>query len=256
MQLTWETYLLVCPLIFLSGFIDSIAGGGGLISLPAYYLAGLPPAVAAGTNKMSAFTGTAVAMARYTGKGHMPWRLALAALAGSLPGSFAGAQLISVLPEATVRIIVLAALPVVALFVLLNKNSLVPKARIPQQYSLPACFAIGLVIGAYDGLVGPGTGTFLQLLFISAIGMQVLDASGSARLVNLGSNVGAVVNLMLHGKVLYALALPAALFAIAGNYLGSSLAMKKGVGLIRALLLVVLTLLMGKMVYDLVGILQ
>ena len=83
MQLTWETYLLVCPLIFLSSFIDSIAGGGGLISLPAYYLAGLPPAFAAGTNQMSAFMGTAVATARYAGKGHMPWRLALAVPTGT-----------------------------------------------------------------------------------------------------------------------------------------------------------------------------
>ena len=99
MELTLETYLIVCPLIFLAGFIDSIAGGGGLISLPAYYLVGLPPALAAGTNKMGAFMGTAVATGKYAQKKLIPWRLALAALAGSLPGSYLGAQLVSILPE-------------------------------------------------------------------------------------------------------------------------------------------------------------
>ena len=214
MQLTLETYLIVCPLIFLAGFIDSIAGGGGLISLPAYYLVGLPPALAAGTNKMGAFAGTAVATGKYAQKKLIPWRLALAALAGSLPGSYLGAQLVSILPEQTVRLIVLCALPIVTVFVLRKKDSLNnTQSRIDEKLTLPVCFGIGLLIGTYDGLVGPGTGTFIQILFVTVLGTEALKASGAARLINLGSNVGALINFMLQGHVLYALGLPAALVA-------------------------------------------
>lgn len=252
MQLTLWTYVLVCPLVFLAGFIDSIAGGGGLISLPAYYAAGLPPALAAGTNKMGAFMGTAVASGKYAQKKHIPWKDSLFSLAGAIPGSWLGAQLFKILPENVVRISVLVSLPIIAVFVLINKDSLKAVQRVPDRYLLPACTLIGFGIGVYDGLVGPGTGTFLQLLFVSIIGMEALNASGAARIVNLGSNIGALISLIAQGKVLFALALPAALFGMAGNYLGSTLAIKKGATIIRTLLICVLALLMLKMAYDLI----
>ncbi|MHC1786765.1 MAG: sulfite exporter TauE/SafE family protein [Christensenellales bacterium] len=250
MELSLTTYLLVCPLIFLAGFIDSIAGGGGLISLPAYYLAGLPPALAAGTNKMGAFMGTAVATGRYAAGRHIPWKLGIAALLGSLPGSYLGAELLQMLPGEYVKIAVLLALPLIAVFVLLNKDGMKPRRLVPERFILPACFLTGLVIGLYDGLVGPGTGTFLQLVFVSVIGMEVLKASGAARLVNLCSNIGALISLMLSGQVLYALALPAALFGMAGNYLGSTLAIRRGAKFIRVLLICVLLLLMAALAWD------
>lgn len=251
MQLTVWTYLLVCPLVFLAGFIDSIAGGGGLISLPAYYLAGLPPALAAGTNKMGAVMGTAVATGRYAADRRIPWKYGLFALAGSLPGSYLGARLLTLLPADAVKIGVLAALPVIAVFVLARKDSLTPRARVPEKLSAAACAAIGLVVGIYDGLVGPGTGTFLQLMFVTLIGLEALSASGAARLVNLGSNLGALVSLLAQGKVLFALALPAALFGMAGNYLGSTMAIRRGARFIRALLIAVLALLVGAIGLDL-----
>ena len=120
--------------------------------------------------------------------------------------------------------------------------------------ALPLLFAIGALIGLYDGLVGPGTGTFLQLLFVSVIGMEALMGSGAARLVNLGSNVAALLNLALSGHVLYALAIPAAAFGMAGNYLGSTLAITRGSRVIRGILILVLTLLMGKLLMDVLGI--
>ncbi len=250
MQLTWQTYLLVCPLVFLGGFVDSIAGGGGLINLPAYYLAGLPPAMANGTNKMGAVLGTGVATGRYAHSGHIPWKEGLAAVAGALPGSYLGAWMLLWLPAYYVKIGVLAALPLVAVFVLFNKDSLTPRQLIPQKWSLTACFFMGLFIGWYDGLVGPGTGTFLQLMFVSLVGLQALQASGAARLVNLVSNIGALVTFTTNGQVLYALALPAGLFSMAGNWLGSSLAIKKGAPFIRMLLITVLALLIAAMAWD------
>ena len=251
MSLTFWSYALVCGLVFLAGFIDSIAGGGGVISLPAYYAVGLPPALAAGTNKLGAFFGTSVATLNFARKKHIPWRLGIAALLGSFPGSWAGAQLFQYIPENTVRLIVLIALPVIAAFILSGKDSLKPRQVISDRHQTLACFLIGLGVGIYDGLVGPGTGTLLQLLFVSIIGMEALDASGAARLVNLASNVGALLAFIAQGKILYSLALPAALFGMLGNYMGSSWALKKGLSVIRTLLIVVLSLLMLKMAYDL-----
>lgn len=253
MELTLSSYLIVLPLVFLAGFIDSIAGGGGLISLPAYYLIGLPVDLAAGTNKMSAFFGTAVATGRYAYSRRIPWKEGLWALLGSAPFSFLGAELLKMLDGRIVKLSVLLALPIVAAFVLLNKDSLKPRDLVGEKHRPAACFAIGALIGLYDGLVGPGTGTFLQLLFVSVIGLEVLMGSGAARLVNLGSNVAALASLAISGHVLYALALPAAAFGMAGNYLGSSLAISKGSRVIRGILLVVLALLMGRLLLDVLG---
>lgn len=253
-ELNITSYMIVFPLVFLAGFIDSIAGGGGLISLPAYYLIGLPPDMAAGTNKMSAFFGTAVATGRYAANRSIPWKEGIWALAGAVPFSFLGAELLKMMDAQLVKISVLVALPIVAVFVLLNKDALKPRDLIGKKNRLPACFAIGALIGLYDGLVGPGTGTFLQLLFVSVIGMEALMGSGAARLVNLGSNVAALISMALGGRVLYQLAIPAAAFGMLGNYLGSSLAIAKGSKVIRSILILVLALLMLKLLMDVMGI--
>ena len=248
--LSFQVYLIVCPLVFLGGFVDSIAGGGGLITLPAYYLAGLDPAWAGGSNKMSALFGTGVAAGKYIHKGHIDWRCGIASLLGSVPGSALGSWLLTILPGQYVKLGVVLALPLVAFFVIRQRDLRVKKALVPPEMSLPASFLIGLLIGSYDGLVGPGTGTFLMLCYVTLLGMTPLTASGTARLVNLGSNVGSAITMIIAGRVLFALALPAALFSILGNFLGASLAIQKGVPFIRALLLVVLGLLLIALLSD------
>ena len=189
-EITWMTYLIVCPLVFLGGFIDSIAGGGGLITLPAYYIAGLPPSLAGGTNKLSAMAGTTVATGQYARRGLVDWPRGLASLLGSLPGAVLGGYLLTLLPEVAVRLGMLLALPLVAALVLKNKDLSVCAALVPAAWTLPACFLIGLLIGVYDGLIGPGTGTFLILAYVVFLGEEALTASGTAKLINLGSNLG------------------------------------------------------------------
>ncbi len=251
-EVTLVMYLIVCPLVFLGGFVDSIAGGGGLITLPAYYIAGLNPSLAGGTNKVSAMSGTAVATYTYARRGLVDWPKGLASLLGSIPGSALGAYALTLLPELYVRLGVVLALPFIALLVLRNKDLSQRKALVPAALTLPASFLIGLLVGVYDGLVGPGTGTFLILAYVMLLGEEALKASGTAKLINLGSNVGAAVIMMATGHVLYALAVPAAVFGIAGNTLGANLAIKKGAPFIRVLLLVVLGLLLIKLAVDLV----
>lgn len=249
MELTWQTFAIVCPLVFLAGFIDSIAGGGGLISLPAYYLAGLPAPLAAGTNKLSAGVGTIASTFRYIRGGKVLWRVGLLGAAGAIPGSWLGALLLQAIPEAAVRTMMILAIPLVAA-VVLRQRSGISVRRVPVQWDLPMAAAIGFGIGFYDGLVGPGTGTFLIIAFTMLLGMEGVMASGTAKIVNLSSNISALLTLLTTGNVLFALGLPAALCGVVGNWLGAGLTMKKGTRVIRTVLLVVLALLLAKMVYD------
>ncbi len=249
MALSFQTYLIVCPLVFLAGFIDSVAGGGGLISLPAYYLAGLSPALAAGTNKLSAGIGTMTSTLRYVGSRKVAWRVGLLAALGAFPGSWLGAWLLQRIPEETVRVMMIAAIPAVAVVVLRQRGSLSVR-RVPEAWDGGMAFAIGLGIGFYDGLVGPGTGAFLILAFTMLLGMEGVMASGTAKIVNLTSNVAALLSLLTSGNVLFALGLPAALCGMAGNWLGAGLTIRRGTGLIRGVLLAVLALLLAKMVLD------
>ena len=251
MQVTWQMLLTVCPLAFLAGFVDSVAGGGGLISLPAYYLAGLPPVMAAGTNKLSACLGTFASSGRYLAGHRVNGRAALLAALGAFPGSWLGTALLKHIPEQAIRVMMIAAIPVVAV-VVLRKKTLSGRRLTPERLDPAVSFAIGLGIGFYDGLIGPGTGTFLILLFTSLMGMEAVMASGTAKLVNLTSNVASLTSLLLSGKVLFLLGLPAAACGIVGNLLGAGMTMKRGGGFIRGMLMVVLALLLAKMIWDMV----
>lgn len=251
MELTWVTYLIVCPLVFLAGLIDSVAGGGGLISLPAYMAAGLTPLQAAGTNKLSACLGTMASTTRFVRERKVDWRAGIFAALGAFPGSWLGALVQQHIPQDSVRMLMIIAIPLVAV-VVLRKREMNGRCLVSDSFYRPMAFLIGLAIGFYDGLIGPGTGTFLILLFTMLLGMEAVMASGTAKIVNLTSNVAALCSYLTNQpeNVLFALALPAALCGMAGNWLGASLTVKKGVGFIRYMLLVVLVLLLAKMVLD------
>lgn len=251
MQVTPMMLLTVCPLVFLAAAVDSIAGGGGLISLPAYLLTGIPPVVASGTNKFSACLGTLVASFRYAKGKRVAWRPALLAVLGALPGSFLGAELLKHAPEAFVRIFLLIAVPLAALLLLLRPPRVDPKPL--TRLRLIYCALIGLAVGFYDGFFGPGTGTLLIMLFSWVLGMDLVTASGSAKLVNLASNLGALSALLMGGNVLWALGLPAMVCSMAGGYIGSLLALKKGARMVRVMMLGVLALLLIKLAFDYLG---
>lgn len=254
MTLTAAQFLIVCPLALLAGFVDSIAGGGGMISLPAYYLAGLPPALAAGTNKLSAMMGTALATTTYARAGKVDWRVGIPGVAGALAASALGALLMVGLPENVVRILVLCCIPVAALLTLRKRK---PAETQKRELSAKAtgwiALAVGFGIGFYDGLVGPGTGTFLILLFVQIFSMNEVLASGTAKVVNLASNLAALVSLLCTGHVLILLGIPVGLCAMLGAALGSRMTLKHGAGLVRGMMLAVLALLLAKMLVDMVG---
>ncbi len=252
MEVTFQMLLIVCPLVFLAATVDAIGGGGGLISLPAYLLAGLPPALAGGSNKLSAGFGTLVATFKFLRGGKILIKPGLCAVLGALPGSYLGAQLLQMMDEQVIRIFLLVAIPLVGVLMLIKRKTPTEVKPI-TNLRLFYCFLLGLGTGLYDGFFGPGTGTLLIMGLTYLIGMDMVTASGTAKLINLSSNIGALWSLLTGGNVLFGLAIPAMVFSTAGGYLGSWLAMKRGAGFIRKIMLVVLALLVLKLAFDWLG---
>ncbi len=244
--------LLIGLGVFAAGFVDGIGGGGGIISVPVYLLAGLPAHFALGTNKMSSCIGTAVSTARYLKKGYVDWGLALPSVLLAVGGAYLGTSLQLRADERVLKYVLLLVLPLAAA-VLLRKKSL-PETRgeLPLWKRRLAVWGSSLVIGVYDGFYGPGTGTFLLLAFCTLGKLDVRTASGNVKLANLSSNLSALVTSLLAGKVLIGVGLIAACFSIAGHYLGSGLAIKNGSKIVRPVILIVILLLMVKVLVELI----
>lgn len=244
--------MIVCPLVFLGSFVDSVAGGGGIITLPAYMLAGLPVHTASGTNKLVAVFGSVTSSYGYLKSGNVMIRIALLSALGSLIGGALGTRLALFIPEAILEIIMMIVLPVVALFLSLNKSfgmERTPRQLQPAMENMTA-FGIGLVIGCYDGMIGPGTGTFLIIAFSGILGLDLLVSGGCAKVSNMASNIASAIVWSFNGKAMFSLLIPAALCSMAGGYLGTKFAIKGGSKRIRKVMFVVLALLFAKMVYD------
>ncbi len=252
MQITLQMYLIVLPLVFLAAAVDAIAGGGGLISLPAYTLAGLNYDYASGNNKFSSMFGCLMATIKYYKSGKLLVVPAVIAAAAALPGSWLGTRAAMAAGSQAMQVFMVFAIPVVGALVLLNKNKKDESGPVTRKKN-PVCALIGLVIGFYDGFFGPGAGTFLILLFTHLVGMDMVSASATAKPVNLFSNVGALATRIAAGNVLYALALPAMVCSVTGGWLGAKLALTKGARLIRVMMLAVLGLLTIRLAAQLLG---
>ncbi|SDH47844.1 hypothetical protein SAMN04488510_11626 [Fervidobacterium changbaicum] len=247
--------IVLYPLIFLAGFVDSIAGGGGLISLPAYLFIGLPSHNALATNKLSSTIGTIFSTLRYAKGRAIVYVVAVPSVIGSLIGSHIGARLALVLSDSVLKVILAFLIPFAAVVVLLanpKRSATYEVENISKIRTILISGLIGLTIGMYDGFFGPGTGTFLIILYVSVLSLDHISASGTAKIVNLASNVGALLTFIVGGKVMYSIGLPAALFGIAGNWIGSGLALKKGAKIIKPVIIVVLIILFTKVLMDLV----
>lgn len=253
MELNLRIYLIVCPLVFLAGMVDAIGGGGGLISLPAYLMAGLPPHMAAATNKLSACIGTFASAARYLKSRCTDLATALPGIPAALIGAQFGARFALKIPDEIFRYVMLALLPVIALYVLLHKEKPPREGGARSRLGhMAAAFAIALVIGFYDGFYGPGTGTFLILAYTGILRLEARKAGGSAKLINLSSNLASLTVFLKSDTVLIPLGLTAAAFSLAGHYIGAGIAIRKGSRLIRTVILGVIGLLFIKVIYDLV----
>ena len=249
--MSWTQYLIVCPLVFLGGFVDAIAGGGGLISLPAYLIAGLPVHMSIGTNKISSAMGTTLTTWKFWKAGYIKPKLCLLCAVFALIGSAGGANLALLVSDRVFKIILLFVLPLTALYVFKSKAmDTAGKDPLPPGKTALIASALALVIGVYDGFYGPGTGTFLLLLLTGLAHMSLNDAAGTTKVINLSTNIAALVTYLINGQVWLPLGLTAGLFGIAGNYMGARSFVSKGSKIVKPLIAVVLAIFFVRVVYE------
>lgn len=245
--------LLVCCGVFMASFMDAIAGGGGIISVPTYLLAchGLPTYFALGTNKLSSSVGTVFSTARFIKNGYVKWSLALPSIALALLGSMGGTWLQHHTPDVVLKYLLLIVLPIVAVISLRNRTWPDQPGAIPFAKQAAIVWGASLVIGAYDGYYGPGTGTFLMIIFIRLAKLDTRTAAGNVKVVNLSSNIGSLFTAWRAGYIFWGLGLISAAASIAGHYLGAGLAIKNGSKIVRPTVIIVLILLAAKVLSEL-----
>ncbi|MCC2030225.1 TSUP family transporter [Microbacterium sp. YMB-B2] len=251
-QLTWGMLIFVVIAAFAAGWIDAVVGGGGLLQLPALLLIpGIAPVQALATNKLASVFGTATSSITYYRRAKPDIRTALPMAGIALVGSFGGAAVATVLPPAAFKPIIAAALLAVAIFTVFKPEmGAATKLRFAGHKHHIMAGAAGLVIGFYDGMIGPGTGTFLVIALVALMGYDFLQASAKAKIVNLATNAGALLLFIPHGSVLWLLGGILAVANVAGSYLGSRMAIARGSTFIRVVFLIVVVALIGKLGVD------
>ena len=243
-DLTLKMVLIVAIGVFFASFMDAIAGGGGIISVPTYLLAGLPVHYALGTNKVSAGLGSLASTGRYIKNGYVDWKLGIPGIVMSLIGSHFGTKLQLMVPEKYLQYLLL--------LVLRQHELPEQRGQIEPKVQMAIVCMASFVIGAYDGFYGPGSGTFFLLVFCNLAKMDVRTASGNVKLVNLASNAGALITSLMSGKVFVVLGLIGTVTSFAGHFLGAGLAIKNGSKIVKPTVVIVLILLAVKVVQSLI----
>jgi uncharacterized membrane protein YfcA len=252
------TIVFLCAMALAAGWIDSVVGGGGVIQLPAL-LFGLPEttpvALVSGTNKLSSVAGTATASATYLRKVRVDWPVVLCAMGAAYVGSTIGARLISLLPRIAFTPIVAVAVALVGIYTILKPDlGATTELRFSGTKLRIIAAAIGLVIGVWDGMIGPGTGIFLLVAFAAVLGYGFLEATTMTKLVNLTTNAAALVVLGAQGNIMWQLGLCMAACNLTGGFIGARMAIAKGNGFIRKVFIVVVVIVEAKLLYDTVGL--
>ena len=252
-----QTHMLILLyfLVFLAGFIDSIAGGGGLITLPAYIFVGLPSHNAIATNKFTSSFGTTLSTLRFLKNKALDLKIAVISAVGSFMAARVASEIVLRIDEKMFRAIIMFTLPVVAIVILSRRNfgnenlsDTIEKRKV-HIYA----FLIGILIGFYDGLIGPGTGTFAIMAYCLIMKYDLKTASGNSKLLNLASNYASLSVFLFSGNIVFSIAIPAAILGLLSNYIGSGFAIKKGAKFIRPTMIMVIVLLFAKIFFDVFG---
>lgn len=250
-ELSLDLVLMLVAAAFAAGFVDAIAGGGGLITVPVLMLAGLPPAQALATNKVQGAFGAATAAISYAASGHVDLRRQIGAAAVAFLAGLAGAFCVTLIPTQALRYGLPVILIAIAAFFAL-KPGLSDADRAARISPMAFTAFVVPLIGFYDGLVGPGTGAFFMLGFVMLAGYGILRATAHTKLLNFASNLGGLIAFALVGTPLWITGLAMGAAQIAGAWVGSRLAMRIGARLIKPLLVTTSTLLALKLIYDLI----
>jgi uncharacterized membrane protein YfcA len=244
-----DVLLYGVPLAFVAGFIDAVAGGGGTITLPTLFLMGLTPPQVVATNKLMAIFGSGSATVQYARKGHIAWPLVARLVPLALVGSALGASLVHLVNPAAFRTLVAVVILGVGTLVLVNKRFGLDD-RYPGMTSRVLALTVpgAFVVGAYDGFLGPGTGTFLMFLF-ALVGFNLVQASGNARAINFATNLGAFVFFLIGGQMVFWIGLPMGVANALGAALGARMAMLRGSAFVKWMYAVIVLLVAGRLLF-------
>lgn len=250
-----ETYIIIllCLAAFAAGFIDAIVGGGGLIQTPMglILLPNLPVSTVVGTLKIPAFSGTAFAAFQYLKKVVIEWKLLFLMMFLAVPSAFLGSTLLTYVSNDFMKPLLLVVLSLLLIYTYAKKNFGQSTGKeISSKKRIIYAVVISIIVGFYDGFIGPGTGSFFVVAFIALLGFDFLHASANAKMVNLATNFGSICLFMIKGKIIWSIAIPMAVSNGLGGWLGAKLAINKGNGFIRIFFLVVVIGTLIRFAYD------
>lgn len=249
----FNTIFWLVILCFTAGFIDAVIGGGGLIQLPATLISfpTTPLPVLFGTNKIASLAGTSMAAFQYSRRIQFNYKILLSIALCAAAASFAGARVVSHINVHALKPVILVVLIVIAAYTFMKKDLGKVKAEhiSLRQQILRGC-AMAVVVGFYDGFFGPGTGSFLVLGFVMLLGFEFVEASAYSKLINCMTNVGALLVFVSQGKYILEIAILMAICNVAGNLVGSRVALKRGNDFVRIFFLLVVILMIARYAYD------
>ncbi|WP_313804581.1 TSUP family transporter [Flavobacterium sp.] len=250
-----ELHILVflCLAAFFAGFVDAIVGGGGLIQTPIalILLPNYSVASVIGSLKIPSFSGTLIAAQQYLKKVQMNWQLLVVMSVVAFLSAFAGSTLLTQVSNDFMKPLLLVVLSLLAVYTFVKKNFGQHQEKILSfRYQLIYAVIISMTVGFYDGFIGPGTGSFFVVAFVSILGFDFLHASANAKMVNLATNFGSICLFVLKGKIIWAIALPMAVCNALGGFFGAKLAIRKGNSFIRIFFLVVVVGTLIRFAYD------
>lgn len=253
MNLELSTMLLLCAAFFCAGIIDAVSGGGGLLTLPTFLLAGFPTHFIAGTNQCSCLLGSITAAFRYMKEGKIYWFTALISAVTAIPGSILGARFNLIMPERYLQMVMVVLLPVVAVVLMVHRQFGTENRvnTLSKMQQVTAAVLIGFLLGGYTGFYGAGGGTFILLSFALLNRLDLVTASGNTKVCSTFATITASLTYALSGAVVWPAAIAATVFNIAGNYIGAGLALRNGKKIIQPMFLLILVLLFARLIYTL-----
>lgn len=245
--------IFLCIAGFLAAFVDSIAGGGGIISVPSYMIVGLPTHIALGTNKFAATMGSLTSSINFIRSGNCNFKLLKIVAPFTLIGSILGVKTVLLIDESFLQPLVLVLILAIGIYTFFSK-SLGEEDNFKGLTNKNLCLSIllGFSLGFYDGFFGPGTGTFLVFGFINILGLNFLKASANARVLNFVSNISALVTFAISGNINYLIGIPVCIFMILGAKIGTKLAINKGNKIIKPIFITMAMAVAVKMLFQII----
>ncbi len=241
-ELSTSWFIILICTAFIAGYIDAIAGGGGMIQAPMLLLSGLPPIIVLATNKLASMAGTITATYKYAKHKKISWKIAIVAIIPCIVASYFGSSLIMFVDEDIINWLILISIPVAMVMLLKKRKETDIKTEVLTNKTIVLSTA---PIGFYDGLIGPGTGTYFAISMNRYLGIDFLKATATAKVLNLGTNFGSFVAFLFAGKIFWILALPMAGANTLGGYVGSHFAIKGGEEFIKKFIIIMLIFMLG-----------